>query len=500
MKARLIIIAGVVLMAVCSYCHPYEACAQEQLNTLTARMLDEKLAEYFKAIQRQSVEVKKEECDFLIGTCVDTLMRQHVALTAFRHYRDSRIMGDEAVAIHIFDDWFASGKVAMPDDMEKLSAKVFAEFNRQSQIGNKAPGLTLHDMDGQVQTIFAGPHDRFSVLYFYDSSCVTCKAQTIMLDRLMSENEFPIDLYAVYASDNETSWKNYVSENFSGDYGAERVFHLWDPEIESDFQRKYGVLQTPRMYLINPKGTIKGRGLDADALSVMLRSVFDGAELTYGSDESMALYDGLFDDAPTAKEVRDVVDYVADGTLKEGEYVLFRQMAGDLLYYLSTKRGEGFKEGLDYLIDEYVLARGDIWKTSDDSLKIVGMARMHDDLLSRSEPGSMVPDIKVRGESVSSRKSRIGDVRLRKLKGDRNIIIFYTEGCSICAAEKHAARGMVASDKDLNVLMINVDDVLMTSPQMASVLFDSFDLSTLPFIIQTDRKGRIVRRYISLVE
>ena len=48
--------------------------------------------------------------------------------------------------------------------------------------------------------------------------------------------------------------------------------------------------------------------------------------------------------------------------------------------------------------------------------------------------------------------------------------------------------------------MINVDDVLSSDPALASRMFDSFDLSALPFIIQTDRKGVVVRRYISFLE
>ena len=62
---------------------------------------------------------------------------------------------------------------------------------------------------------------------------------------------------------------------------------------------------------------------------------------------------------------------------------MFRQMTGDLLYYLSAKRGEAFKEGMDYLIDNYILGRNDVWKSQDDSLKVTGMAMVMDDLLSK---------------------------------------------------------------------------------------------------------------------
>lgn len=473
----------------------------QELDSAVRVALDRKLAEYFAAIEREGVEVQKGECDFLIETCTDSLMRQHVALTVYDHYRDSKVMGSEAVAIHVFDRWIAPGKVRMRSDAELMAARIFAEFNRQSQIGNKAPELMLYNLDEEPVTIYGGDAPgRFSVLYFYDSSCATCKVQSILLRHLFQDEDFPVDFYAVYAADDKASWKKYIDEQLTFEASRTRVIHLWDPEISSDFQRKYGVIQTPRMFLISPDGTILGRGLDAQALSMMLHSIFDEVELEYGSDESVALYDGLFGDAvPSADEVKAIAGYVESSTLEKGDTLMFKQMTGDLLYYLTLQRGEGFKEGLASLIDDQILSRPDVWKTSDDSLKVVGMAQMYDDLLSRSTPGKPVPDMKLPGTLLSKGKEKEGTFRLRKLKGKENYIMFVTEGCHVCAAEKAAVHELVKADPKVKALLVNVDEVLSQDPALSSRMFDSFDLSTLPFILQTDKKGRIYRRYISFL-
>lgn len=469
-----------------------------ELDSVVRMALDRKLTEYFAAIEREGVEVQKGECDFLIETCTDSLMRQHVALTIYDHYRDSKVMGSEAVAIHVFDRWIAPGKVRMCSDAELMAARIFAEFNRQSQIGSKAPELTLYNLDDEPVTIYGGDAPgRFSVLYFYDSSCATCKVQSILLRHLFQDEDFPVDFYAVYAAGDKESWKKYVDEQLSFDAAKTRAFHLWDPEITSDFQRKYGVIQTPRMFLISPDGTILGRGLDAQTLSMMLHSIFDEVELEYGSDESVALYDGLFGDAvPSADEVEAIAGYVASSTLEKGDTLMFKQMTGDLLYYLTLQRGEGFKEGLASLIDNQILSKPDVWKTSDDSLKVVGMAQMYDDLLSRSTPGKHVPDMKLPGILLSKGKEKDGTFRLRKLKGKENYIMFVTDGCNVCAAEKAAARELVQKNRKVKVLMVNVDDVLMQNPALSSRMFDAFDLSTLPFMLKTGKSGVIYQRYI----
>ena len=82
----------------------------------------------------------------------------------------------------------------------------------------------------------------------------------------------------------------------------------------------------------------------------------------------------------------------------------------------------------------------------------------------------------------------------------KNYIIFYTSECEICKAEKAAASVVAASDRKVRVLMVNVDEIVSDDPSLADGLFDEFDLSALPFVLETDRKGVILRRYITLVE
>jgi hypothetical protein len=465
------------------------------LNALTA-----KLYEYFEAMKYEPVQVQMGECDFLIESISDSLLRNHIARTIYDHYAASPVMGAEAVAIYVYDKWYKPGFVKMSSDEELLGAKIFAEFNRMSQIGCRAPELKMEASDGSFIELFT-PSDMqkgFRILYFYDTDCSNCRIQSILLSNILATESFPVEFYAIYTGDNRESWTKYISERFDISNLTAKIFHLWDPEIDSDFQRKYGTLQTPRMFLVAPDGVIAGRGLDAYALSQMLHQIFDPVDLEYGSQESAALFDGIFaGGVPDASDVSALADQIAESTLPKGDTLMFRQMTGDLLYYLSTRSGEGIKEGLDYLIDTYILDNK-VWRSADDSLKIVGFAGIMDDLLSKSKPGTKVADIKVPGLKVTAKGEKAYKKSLRKLGAARNIIIFYTEGCNICEAEKRAARDLADSDRDVTVMMINVDEIMRTDPYLASELFDKFDLSSLPYIIETNAKGLIQRRYAAV--
>ena len=489
MRKFVIILAALFSAAIVS--------SAQQLDSAGRVLLDEKLAEYVAAIEWAGPDVQKEECDFLISSSTDSLVRQHIALNLYDHYMSSKVMGAESVAIHIFDTWFLSGKVSMGDDIDLINARVFADFNRQSQIGLKAPELSVETFDGALAELYGTASGRYSVLYFYDTDCIRCRIETRRLSEALADEDYPIGFYAFYVGDDRQQWQEYIQENFS--FAAQQVMHLWDPELDSDFQRKYGVLQTPRMFLVAPDGTILGRGLDTQALKQMLESIFAERTLEYGSRESEELLDELLGEAPSRNEIIEIARLFQNATLDKGDEHMFKQFIGDYLYYLALKTGEEFKEGLACVLDEYILDRDDVWTTGDDSLKVVGFAEILDDLLSKAAPGTRIPSIKVEGEYMKGSRSSSRKMNLRKLRGKENIIIFHTEGCHICESEIKTARELAASNEDVRVFLVNVDKVLASDPALSSQLFDAFDLSTLPFILQTDKKGNIIRRYISLL-
>ena len=209
------------------------------------------------------------ECDFLIGACADSLMRQHVGIRLYDHYVTSALMGDEAVAIYLYDNWFAPRRIAFESEIDLLNAGIFADFNRHSLIGMEAPAVTLQDRAGEPVALPV--KGEYSVVYFYDTECSRCRLESALLRMLLSSGQFPLTFCAVYTGDNREAWERYAEESLAIDSAAVEVRHLWDPSLDSDFQRLYGVLQTPRLFLLAPDGRILGRQLNAEALLDLLK-------------------------------------------------------------------------------------------------------------------------------------------------------------------------------------------------------------------------------------
>ena len=456
--------------------------------------LGAKLEEYFAALAGEPLGVQNAECDYLIESCKDSLVRQFVTLKIYDHYLKSKIMGDEGVAVHIADTWLIPGKVAMKDELDLLNAKVFAEFNRQAQIGAPAPEMTLRTPDGVDVTVPSA--GEYTLLYFYDTSCSTCRIETPRLARFLKESSFPLKAVAVYVGSDAEAWARYRENSLP----VPGMIHLWDPEVESDFQRKYGVLQTPRMFLVGPDGKVVGRGLDTPALQILTDKIAGKKEYVYGTQEGTSLYEKVFagygeDFKPS--DVLDVASYVAERTYGEGDTESFKHMEGDLLYYLSSQRGETFKEGTRLFIDKYILGVPDVWTTAEDTSSVVSMALVMKDLLERTPVGSTVPDLKVHGELLRKpclfrKASKKGVFSLRKA----DYLVFYTEGCGRCEETLEAARAL--SRRKSKVLLVNVDTLYEDYPEEAHLLLDTFDLSGLPYVMQLGSGGVVLHRYLEL--
>jgi hypothetical protein len=217
--------------------------------------------------------------------------------------------------------------------------------------------------------------------------------ETPRLRALVKEGKYPLQVFAVYVGASAEAWAAY-RDTFPG------VTHVWDPEITSDWQRLYGVLQTPRMFLVNPSGTIVGRNLDTPALRILLNKEFSSDSYVYGEPSVMLRYAQFFTpygDSLKVSHVMDVADYLAARTFGEGNIEAFKQVEGDFLYFLSSQKTEVFRDAAVPFVEKYITKLPDVWTTPADKAQIVSLGEMLADLSARTPAGSRIPNLTVPG-------------------------------------------------------------------------------------------------------
>lgn len=464
------------------------------LDSAVVAALDSKLDEYFAALERETVQVKISECDFMLESCTDPLVKQYVAIRIYDHFLGSKVMGDEAVAVHMVDDWFEPGKVSMYSDIDLLNAKVYAQFHRSSLIGSPAQELQLRSPGGEP--VSAPAEGEVCVLFFYDTSCSKCKLETLRLSGFLPNIDVPLKFYAIYTGVFREQWEDYIAARWNFDTPSVELIHVWDPELESGFQMLYGVLQTPQMVLVDRDGVIVGRSLDTEALSKLLPSLFPES-YEYGEDSSKELFDTLFGGGGhSAANILETAQYIKDRALERSDSTLCRHMLGDMLYYLMDTPGEEAKLALQTFIKLYIDGDPAMWTGPAEQQRVVGLAEICSDLLGRVPVGSRIPKAKVRGVLVKDPSpvdlSAVRTYSLRRLRGRPSYVLFHTPGCSTCDAELEAVGKVFESEPHARVLLVNPEE-------NGTEILDLFDLSVLPFALSMDRKGTVQRKYISFL-
>ena len=464
------------------------------LDSAVVAALDSKLDEYFAALEREPVQVKISECDFMLESCTDPLVKQYVAIRIYDHFLGSKVMGDEAVAVHMVDDWFEPGKVSMYSDIDLLNAKVYAQFHRSSLIGSPAQELQLRSPGGEP--VSAPAEGEVCVLFFYDTSCSKCKLETLRLSGFLPNIDVPLKFYAIYTGVFREQWEDYIAARWNFDTPSVELIHVWDPELESGFQMLYGVLQTPQMVLVDRDGVIVGRSLDTEALSKLLPSLFPES-YEYGEDSSKELFDTLFGGGGhSAANILETAQYIKDRALERSDSTLCRHMLGDMLYYLMDTPGEEAKLALQAFIKLYIDGDPAMWTGPAEQQRVVGLAEICSDLLGRVPVGSRIPKAKVRGVLMKAPSpvdlSAVRTYSLRRLRGRPSYVLFHTPGCSTCDAELEAVGKVFESEPHARVLLVNPEE-------NGTEILDLFDLSVLPFALSMDRKGTVQRKYISFL-
>ena len=239
--------------------------------------LDSLLTQFYGALLYEDVEVKNAEFDDLISSCTDSLMRQHVALAIFDHYRYSRVMGEEAVAVHLYDEWIATGKVQPRSEFELFEAERFSLEHRNTLIGMPAPQLTLRKPCGGRRTIPVS--DRACVLMFYSPECSKCRLEAIALPSVLEKVEFPMNFYAIDVDADKQAFKAF-RKSLKTKNKKVKMIHLWDPESETTLLLDYGVFSTPKIFVVW-EGEILGRRLEMDSLQEIIQYI----NMLYGQEK-----------------------------------------------------------------------------------------------------------------------------------------------------------------------------------------------------------------------
>jgi thiol-disulfide isomerase/thioredoxin len=213
---------------------------------LRTPILQARLDAFFRNVVIQAPDSINREIDRLIRKCqANPKVFQFVSIYLFNHFRESEIMGHDAVMVKIADDIYLSGKADWVTKEFKDDLRKQVELLRHNLIGMKAENLI---MDSYMGT-FVALHDiekEFIILYFWEPNCGHCKEATPKLkayyDKAKNDG---IEVFAVCTTKDKPAWTKYIEEN-----GLTWI-NGWDPERASHYDFYYNVQSTPMIYILD---------------------------------------------------------------------------------------------------------------------------------------------------------------------------------------------------------------------------------------------------------
>jgi len=228
---------------------------------LRTPILSTRLKTFFSNVLIQSPDTLNKEIDKLIKKCNSNYkVFQFVAVFLFNHFRESEIMGQDAVLVKIADDIYLSGKADWVTKEFKDDLRKQIDLIRPNLIGKKAENIVMDSYKG----IFVSLYDvekEFTILYFWEPNCGHCQEATPKLKAYYDKpKNYSVEVFAVCTTSDKVKWLKYIEDN--------KIVWIngWDPKRSSHFDYYYNVQSTPTVYILDKNKKIIAKKLAVEEI------------------------------------------------------------------------------------------------------------------------------------------------------------------------------------------------------------------------------------------
>ena len=217
---------------------------------------------FFTNVVIQLADSINREVEKIISKCSGNYkVFQFVSVYLFNHFRESEIMGHDAVIVKLADDIYLSGKADWTTKEWRDNLQKEVDRIRPSLIGVKAHDLVMNSFNGVYVSLYDIKKD-FTVLYFWEPECGHCQEATPKLKAFYekAKNE-GVEVFAVCTQTDRAKWEKYIQEN-KLDW-----INGWDPQRMTNFDFYYNITSTPIVYILDRNKIIIAKKLPVESIA-----------------------------------------------------------------------------------------------------------------------------------------------------------------------------------------------------------------------------------------
>ncbi len=251
--------------------HFFEEGQLQDGRLLRTPLLYPKVTKYFDEVVIQQPDSLIRELDWFFGQIKhDEESFRYWLVTLFKKYAESKVMGMDAVMVHMIENFYLTGKASWISEEYEKTLREEVAYVKPNLIGKQAPPINAVDTLMQAFS-FSDIQTGYTLLFIYDPDCGHCKKSVKKLEEVDGRMaELDITVVALCTTTDVSRWKKFVASH------NPMWVHLIDPTGKSYFRVSYDVRSTPRIYLLDADKKILAKRLEIDQFLDVVERVKEG--------------------------------------------------------------------------------------------------------------------------------------------------------------------------------------------------------------------------------
>lgn len=228
-----------------------------------------KMMQYLNSVTVQIPDSIIKEVDFLLEKTKNTPeLFKYTAHTITYNYETSKIMGMDAIFVHMVEEVYLPGKGVWLDSAQTAKIVNRGLTLKPLLLGKIAPELILLDTNNTVKTLHR-TKGKYTVLIFWDYDCGHCKKEVPkLLEVYHKYRDKGVEVYAVSTEYDIKKWKDFIREH-KLDW-----INVADPNHQTNFKKQYDIFSTPVIYVLNEKKEIVAKRINSEQVGDMMERMF----------------------------------------------------------------------------------------------------------------------------------------------------------------------------------------------------------------------------------
>lgn len=228
---------------------------------LRTPIFQSKLEQYMEKLVLQIPDSINKEADMLVEKSkLNREVFKFVVYYITSTYETSKIMGMDAVFVHMVDKYYTADQATWMDSTALYKIQDRARILKPILIGKQCMPLNLEDSLGKFHSLYA-LNARYTVLFFWDPDCSHCqKSMPKMIETYDKLKPIGLEVYAVCTEVEVDKWKKFIREKNL------HWINVGDPYLHNNFRHDFDISSTPQIFILDKDKKIIAKKLDVNQI------------------------------------------------------------------------------------------------------------------------------------------------------------------------------------------------------------------------------------------